>query len=673
MQLKTLLNSFSLVVRENKPMALGVLALAALSLYLILPSQADAEKLERLFDQGNYQAVRAGAEQVLARDPDAHRSRELLALAELATKRPVEALGHTFILAGAGWDVDLLVQHLDRALLTEQADEEECNRALDLIEEKMPGVSDSAWPKQLGLKLLIKGQVPERIPGFLASFQAEDFQHFCYLLEEVLKSAVASEDWESAWRTAEILDQSPLDFGVWGLYMTQAEVKWQQYWAFLTVSNNASNQLMWEVEHFELRNTEFALRMQLLTGVFNGDQQKMAALQASIPEDALLAVGRGLAMSPEAGLAWLAGWEKENSIKAEEAHVYSRMKGRLIAQATWVEEQHLSNLLSLDVLGAALDDTVNQEKLRFILDYLQDRQEYTAQVQTAQVALAVPKPARIIVPSSSAIWTLNGNWLRAWSWDEGTGYGGISLFQNLMTGAEFELPGVNHSWSPDGSLVAYVYEPGGEASQIRIHNVRGELVGEFVRDGVSSLSWKDRDRLVFLSWEEGENEWFLHELDITGRTREKVNSFPGLRNSNSCLLGPGGRLAWAMANSLQVFTGARIISVDHQADSARVLSWTPDGSGLLLVLDNQLYFYEISGNLRSLDPFGPFYWAVVSWRGNREFYFQTPIILGHTMLAKYNLNTGRTTLMGIVDPVSVAGKRVLTYGISGEVYIYDIP
>ena len=601
---------------------------------LMIPGEADLAKLHDLLDRGNYQAAREGARQVLARKPESHAYRELLAMAELASGRPVEALEHTLILAGTGWNTETLMEELNKARTDIGQDAEITISVLELLTERLPEHPDLGWLKTFGLNLLIEGDAVNMAPGFLDHFHQADFETHSYLIGRIWE-AVHSGGLEAAWRTAEILDTRGVEIRGYSSNLPGYSLRT----SFFTVGRSQS-----EV-----------------------DPEQWIALQENFPQDPLLALMRGVAMD-SAGLAWLTEWESVNQVDGEVLDIYQAFKVSVLARAASVEPEHLASLPPLFLFQAAMGDAINKDKLEIILDYLDGQPElanYSINLEAARLALAAPAPKWTIPKHGTFGMFLEGDWLRISKWPNPS-TGNIYEYYNLLTEQEFQLPG-SPSWSPGGKQLAVQ-----NLESLVIYNAQGVMVSEFPRQSnlMQAPFWRDEENLWLSIYAD---DLTLYMLNTNDGTVTKAEGIPEGVNANLFWYGPGGMVAWYEGNDFCIFDGEKVITIQqfHQDDNVWVGSWAPDGSGLIIARDAEFLYYEIGGRLRHLDLPESGY-NTVSWLNDDEFTWEFPIGVGQRMLGIYNLKTGKTTMTGIANPVNVSGNRVLVNSGFGEIYIFEL-
>jgi len=142
---------------KKKLIALAGTVLAAMAMWLLLPSRVNPEKLEILMDRGSYHTVRHVAAEALSREPGNNQYREYLALAELELGRPEEALHHTCLLMGAGWDTSALEDRLNMARPQIYNDLAGNIRVLDVAQDNLHKYPHWQWLKQFSLNMVFQG------------------------------------------------------------------------------------------------------------------------------------------------------------------------------------------------------------------------------------------------------------------------------------------------------------------------------------------------------------------------------------------------------------------------------------------------------------------------------------------------------------------------------------
>lgn len=699
------------ILENHKGLVLAGAAILILSVWVLIPERVSPEKLQGLLERENFPAVREGALQALAREPKAHEIRALLIEACLEDGRYTEAMEHLLILNSSGWDIKELELQFFMQISAIAQDAGESSALLALLAAKMPEHPGWNWVKAFGLQVLDAGGGITMAPAYLAGLCPEDVGSITHLLKPVWRTAAESADWETAWQTAGILDpllkaaeDAAEKKGDWETVhkigsVADLGIDLRYAWHLRMVSSpNDYVQMLQGTDY-----PGYMCRLGFLQSNFGGNQEKWAVLQEKYPEDPLLACTRGLD-----NLDWLAEWESLHPIGKDDKIFYSSLKAQLIARADSVEIRHFLNVLPSDLLEAVLRDAVNKPKLAVALDYLHSDPYMKRVVDTARLALDAPGPVWTLENYPRAIMSGDGNGLIITEPGQDLSDRDKIKYLSLETGEEFTLPEDDIIWSPDGSRVA-VQAWVDTKYHFRVYTKQGELIQE-CPGGINqeTIQWRDSTSLWLVKRElkpEG-NMICLYILDLTDGSVQRADSIPNIQDTFFGLsFGPRGRLAWVEGQDLRVFDGAKIITLTYQGEFCRILGWRPDArgmvvateiSGLEITMDERgeklmtyitdqshimtnesrllmsipaspTYYYEIGRSLEELDC------ALTncSWLSNSEFAGEYSLSSGQNMLGIYNLKTGKTTLTGIVNPISVAGGRVLTRGVDA-LYVYEL-
>ena len=615
---------------RHKIVALTIAGLVILGLVIVSSSQPDLSKMEALYNRGQFQAARVGLAQALQKEPEWHEARFLLAQTELSDGRQVAALEQMGILAEAGWDITEFEVRLNRWLASDPPDLETAKQIVDFSVQAMEQIPQWDWLREFGLKVAVDWAL-EELPGYLSHLGERDFDNYWSLVEQGWFSAVESGAWETAWQVSGAIDKT-----------------YERY--------NASG----------YPGLEFRVRLVASMGHL---EVIWAELQAKFPEDCLVAVARAISMPRDQGLDWLVEWEGHNQVAPEAVAFYSTMKGRrLILGVEKLKTIHLANIESEDLLSIALNMVDDEVKFMLLLDYLAQDPEMVQQVEIAKLILEVPEPE----------WQIDAAWGVSASEDGSKvmlhQYGEQPFLFNLSSGDEVTFPASfsDYFLSPDGSKVA-VMQDSGWGYSILTYSGQGEMIQELGIDSrMSLIGWRDSNSL-WLSALGVDYGFSLCVLDLSDGTISKLDI--DLHRQTWFQPGPGGRIAWFRDKEVGLWDGDSV-SVYSYGDSVNALAWSLDGTSLIVTIDSELHIQNIGGNLVALDlPRGriPLYFELfLSWRSRDELYFNYSISNRQTMLAIYNVRTGKTTMTGILNPSMVVGNRVLAHGNDGRLLIYNL-
>lgn len=605
--------------------ALVISGLVILAMVLLTPS-TDLDKLEAMYNRGHYPAARSGLERALARDSDFHDARQLLIKIELAENSPVAALEHLVTLAAEGIDVaDLEYQFNRWLMLSPRLDAKVGEQILEVIIDRPRGLSDWEWLSVFGLRV-IEISSPESTANYLLKVHPDHIR-YNWELADLAFNNIVHKDLEAAWAVATILD------------------------------NLANPNFQGSIDY----------RLHLVNEWYN--QESIFALQALFPEDIVAAIAKAGLMSSPQGLIWLQNWEsKFGRLPASVVHYYSSNKCRLLMEAAEVNEEQLTNIMPEDLLRVIISENQDSSKLKIITQYLTRFPEMAEPV----ALLSVPRLEPALVIDDAWVFSLSPDGRRAIIRRMVDDY-----IYEIDTGKEYGVSSWNLRWSPDGSHAVVVDE--GSLSTHWVISNKAEQIQEFELDlDLKFIGWRD-SRSLWLTKDIPDAPWReLYILTMDGGLK-RFSQSPLLPQDTIYLPGPEGKLAWQSRQQVGIWTGKEIVTFSYSAGPQYIAirDWLPDGRGVVLTAD-QLYIQSLDGDLVKLDLPWQDLSVYLSWRNQDELYYAHPIgSYGEqslpSMLCIYNIVTGEVIPTGILDPLQVAGKRVLVRGGNGEGYIYNLP
>lgn len=647
---------------KPKSLLVAGLVLAGFFVFLLIPRQPDSEKLQSLLERGNYQAAREGAQQILAREPQDHLVREVLVKSYLGAGKFTEAMEHLLVLASFGWDTKALEADFKEAILPLAEDQEESSSLLALVASHLDEHPSWDWLREYGLIVLSWGGGTSKAPEYLAALDYSDIEKHVYHFTSIWAKAKEYQDWDLAWQIAEVLDS---------LIDAALDVAWQNNY-YDTV------RIIEQILGPNYSYQEWLCQVHLIQDIFSQDPAKFVALQEKNSGNPLLAVGRA---SSIAGLDWLIQWESLHQVDEEFRSIYSLQKSQLISQAEMVEPSQLNHILPYQLLSAALADVYNKAKLSTILDYLRTYPFMAQELDIAHSALDLPPPL-LTLEDLVVMWiSTDGVVIRGSTQLTGDGkgllnsapsdFGFTHKYYDLETGREFAIPSGYYSLAPSSSLLAV--EVSSLNSEIQIYD-RGRLIGTYPRDNsVERVGWRDADTLWLVKKELQHlvgNVNYLYSMSIADGSIRREEAVPAWKGNhwNSFWFGPRGRFAWTEAQTLRVYDGNRVYSVEIEQDPfIQLLCWRPDGGALMVSTGGKTFSYTLGGSLIEEVTFS----SVEAWLSKDEIAFTSPLGTGQRMLGIYNAETEAVTWTGVIDPISIAGNRVLCRS-GDKLYIYDL-
>ena len=615
------------------------------AIIIIYPRQNDLKSFEALYNQGQYHAARAGLEQALRTDPEWYQARAILAHLELAEGKPVEALEQMMIMERGGWDITPLKIEFETWLNSEQLDPVSARLVLEFV---ISGRPPWGWLKSSGLELAFQW-APDLVPQYLLRLGEREFRENWPIVSRGWHDAQQFGDWETAWAVAVILDN--LSFNIWPS---------------------------------ETHSLGTYYRSMVVARMYPDDPQLWTKLQSRYPRDCLAAVGKAASLPPDQGLGWLADWESTNQVTPEAASFYSTWKSLIIQNANQVFTPQLAHVEPGQLLYVALTDAGNQDKFMLILEYLAHF-DMAAQLEILKLAVH-PQPELVLRDMVGMSLSEDGNHVILMEVNNSLENEAAFMY-TIDTGKRAEFPPLPLIWSPDGSRAAVTQWNvlGDETEQkLLIFGNQGELQ-ELKLDTYSTLiGWKSSDSLWISREELGSrhSSVSLHFLNLINGSMSRADDVPDLPPTAVYRAGPGGRIAWFQGQSIGIWDGANVLIMELSNDVSD-LHWAPDGTRLLLTMNNRLYTMGFRTGLRALnlpelsqgqrifgrtreeafsrypidrDSYVP---RVLAWRSPDELFLDYPIGNRHSILAIYNVSTEKITMTGVINPKSVAGGRVL--------------
>lgn len=626
-----MLNQIKEILRGRMQLiALGLIGTVILALALA-PSTPDFARLEELTQMGNYQAARIGLEQALARNPDWHEARALLAEAELGDDRLDQALAHLLVLARQGRDTRSLESKFNRWLRQGNAvDTDSSAQALEMIMADKTFL-EWEWLTNFGLNL-----------AFICLDKTA--QYLLFLGENQLFSA---------WDTVQAGLSRLLDRGEW-------ETLWQVAAAcegFATES--------W------LHGNFFISRGELIHVL---KPEVWPDLQNRFPQDALAAIGYALSLPPGEGLAWLRQWEGQNPLP-QPIETYSQLKSILLLESPGVKPEDLIFVTGAGLVTAAIE--ARHQTNQVLPGMIAARWEELGGDPGLAAAIGlVPQP--IYQETAASFWDIelspDGKHLifgPSATWEQ--------LIINLDSKEQTAIPYYPAKWSPDSTRL-YIGAEGG----ISVFSAQGKLLQNYdLGFAYFPVGWRDEKSI----WLTSDNFGKLHVLSLSGGQIEPVIEAKDLHLGGDPYAeffpGPQGRIAWQSGGTVGVWDGQKIATYRFSG-WLNGISWYPDGSGLILELGEGLYSQPLRGQAKPVSlPQSIRGARFMGWRNSHEMYLSVPLEdTLHRQLMIYNEITGDVTLTEYFNPHKIAGQRVLvSYFTSGfprnqgktRLLVYDLP
>src|SRR5690554_2016581 len=286
-------------------LVLVAIALVALSV-ILLPQRLDEDKLQDLWEQGNYPAVAYGAEEILRRDNTAHEVREMAVQAYLATEQCLPALEHLLVLAEANWPIS---PGITREIVNsiDEMGEESVQELVVSLSQLLVHLGEPR-AAELGIDLVTRPSLAELVPEFVEHLSVlRDNDPTGILFFRAWDNVLNNGSLEAMWRTAEIINEEIMFLGQSRVF--QSDV--------------------------------------LSQGVVQ--EQEWRSLQGQRPDEPLVALGLAGSMEGRDGLAWLLDWEEGKDVPPELADIYSHFKLDMLVQKDAIESSNLAWITPEDI------------------------------------------------------------------------------------------------------------------------------------------------------------------------------------------------------------------------------------------------------------------------------------------------------------------------------------
>lgn len=382
------------------------------------------------------------------------------------------------------------------------------------------------------------------------------------------------------------------------------------------------------------------------------DVDKLQHLHREHPRDPVLAAGLALCQGGNEGLSFLRDWEEGNHVDEICSDYYSRVKGQLLSAADNIDQKDFNLVLPEHVLDAAVESIAEPGRCRILLSRLEEGNHFPEQRKIVEDALGTQPiffstEPNLRRPSLSP----DGKWL-------GVSTSSDSIIFDVETSEAVFLRGLdpwNWYWAPNSTKVAV----NGAWGNSRVYSTQGKLLHTVEIDGLeyNTRGWHGDNKL----WvDEGESlSLFLYDLE-TGSTQPYQNGavFPG----------PAGNLAWNQGSATIVEMGGKTSSLQ----SISVVSWLPNGSGLLLIKDDSIHLWTGQDTVDLGIPG----WrsSFLGWRNCEEFYWTEFDGSSHLprKLMGYNIRTREERDYNLPGYWAVAeGSRAVRSGYG--IQVYELP
>ena len=148
---------------RSKLVALTIVALVIIGILIFYNNQPDLNKMEALYNRGQFHAARVGLEQALQKAPERHEARTLLVHTELSDGKPLQALEQMLILAEAKWDTLSVEVAFRRWMRSEQLDEDTAMLIIDFVYQESDRIPQWEWLREVGVDVVRANLPPSPI------------------------------------------------------------------------------------------------------------------------------------------------------------------------------------------------------------------------------------------------------------------------------------------------------------------------------------------------------------------------------------------------------------------------------------------------------------------------------------------------------------------------------
>lgn len=608
-----------IAVKSKYSIGIGLIVLVVVAL-MLWPRGTDLERLNNMYERGQYEAVYTQLGKALEKKPDWHEARELLVKAAIKGDRPDLALAHMTDLVRAGegtahlevqfdswlsqfatWEREQLYPWLEEqiGLLPEEERDLWLEQYNFFLEERYDSLDQefSLWLQEQFITWM-KDYQNQEVPKALLAAAAEGYAlgHWEWIREVYLELL-------SRFGCAE---EIPLV--VEEIFAVQTNIK-NISLAWSAVEQAGDYQALWELSTFlDNRGQGRNQYRQDVLYIHRSKPHVLGQLAVKFPGDALLAAAKAQEMEPEEGLDFLRQWEEKHEVEAAAREYYSTAKASLLVDVELPAEKDFHNITSSRLIQVAAEWLDHPKKCNLVLDYL--AQDFPHEVGILRAGLKVPKSCDFLEghsPSLSPDETMLGY------------YSSGPVLYELATQNKKELDieaygPVKWMWKPDSSGVAV---NSSWHHQVEIFDRSGKRQGEeLVFDGgLEVLGWDNGDLLV-----SGSTHLERPLLLFNPDTGEFKPADPAMPSDPWAILFLGSHGNWASQESGRSITMLLDKEVYRlESMTMGIVSWLPDGSGLLLsqASEEKRFYLWTGGEPEKLGVQGRF----LGWKNEDEFYW----------------------------------------------------
>jgi len=576
----------------------AVILFAAMAVFLLLPGSGSMERYEDMYQRGHYAQVSRGLQKELRRTPQWHEARLLLIEAELKQNRLESAVRHVLVLEGEK-GFSRAVRQIIKWLEINEPSQDVAASVLNLLQQRLQEKNADTLLYELLLHMA-RYQDPSLIP-------------------EALRLALSA----------------PIEFS--------EELENLFYTSMARIHSQGDIATLWDlaVEYDSMFHAEAHMGMRAYV-VMMLSAEEVALLWQQHPGEALLAIRHAFMSEPTAGLELVREWEGTYTVDESSASLYANMKLAILAGVEHLEPGDFACLDSDRLMDLALSCTYLPAKCQFILDYLEEQNYDAEEIQTARGALSGLRPDLSL---DRNVFSISPDGEKILCAD------GLEMYL-LVGGRETKLadsliPGVVY-WSADSSHFVIVTETYQVISSQIINEEYGDGFLFSVDDGkVKELGFSDSGYNI-LGWKGPETLWledqYPRSLERYYEYNIKTDEILPSRITAPAWAekfhpSPKGYVAWSSSRGFSMSPEEG----PHEL-SGYFISWTPDGSGLLV--DDGGFCVWSGDEPEPTGVEGQF----LGWRNDRVFYW-TPW-RGKTLFSK---------LMGY----DIESKEVIDYNAFG--------
>lgn len=682
----------------QKPFLLRISAVLVFIVILIflLPSTgaADLDRIQTLYDRGQFEACDSQLTKTLQRKPDWHEARELHIQVQLAMDKLVPALDNILFFRRSGQESRFEWRVLDRLL----SDKESLPGARGLLEESLAQAPDT-WARVILARVEIAAARPDLALAQLAELyklgarnldleaqtirliapgQPEVLNQFSgdsaltgWLSEIQLHIAIQSEDFALA-REIYVEKRPPAGHiarQFWELALTQGLVP--------------ALELALEVD-----NKDWVSNILDLVETTDVSEEYPKLLEL-MPDEPRLLVMQAFDMdNRQEALALLLELEGQGFVPKNPGQYGYQKYNLLLRPQGYYDKKYLNHVpINYVFDDALLWRKANPKHALALADWLAANGGSNIQASVTMLKEIINSKA-----NPQLVWSGEGHLLNSLSLSPDGRWliigGSGCKFVNLATGKEFELPvnPTNWNWSPNGKQVAaldtfrdqvLIFSPGDAGVP------EPKIITLALGPGSNVLGWLDNST-VAVKVPAYTQSWHVLRIDVTGQKNieiiEDIQGWPLLNHDNAITWIRFIDLINGTRVEIQQGTTTRSAIIDNQALSMP-MEWLPGNRTLLLEsADGSLIFLDTDADKWTDAGMQAYNYQPGNWLDAdtiwRPYYFPGQ----YAAVVSANLNTGSRQYSGIVrfteggqlDYIATRGN-LIALAHQRQVVVYRIP